>query len=491
MTEHKQIDVRPQVKLSLKKSFKFCKKGISYRLFRSTLTLAVVVVAVAFFMVLLSESVLVRSIGQGVRGEVLKLREADMLLARLYQPLSSRALSVRLDQADGKPELVKEFAAVAALSEEKAAALVEKSHLEQTYTRFFENLTVGKRVVLIKKNKWREVFTFLRDKENWKEFSENLDAMRSVRLPTELATLKRFAASHPTFVEELEKARQKWITRIAALRTGLKALTGDRDPDAWLAEASDADVEQWRQTVADAGVLLDKDAMRRIRRLLVIAETQERISTFLRSNENRAKWREVYGASPGIVEKISRLMEEGAGQVLGDAFSVEQRKMVSDAFARSKHYRDLLAKLPLRKPGQAEPKFLDGQQMFLVSISFLVCMVGIANAMLMSITERFREIATMKCLGATDGFILNQFLIEAAIQGTFGGAAGMLIGLVITWVKGVIIYGSSVFTYFPAVPVLFCCVFTVLIGIVLAMLASIYPARAAASMAPMDAMRVE
>jgi len=64
MTNKKIIDVRDQVTLSFEKSFRFCRKGISYRLFRSSLTLAVVVVAVAFFTVLLGEGVIVRATSQ-------------------------------------------------------------------------------------------------------------------------------------------------------------------------------------------------------------------------------------------------------------------------------------------------------------------------------------------------------------------------------------------------------------------------------------------
>ena len=52
------------------------------------------------------------------------------------------------------------------------------------------------------------------------------------------------------------------------------------------------------------------------------------------------------------------------------------------------------------------------KQLWLVSMSLIVCVVGIANAMLMSVTERFREIGTMKCLGALDGFVVRLFLLE-------------------------------------------------------------------------------
>ena len=65
------------------------------------------------------------------------------------------------------------------------------------------------------------------------------------------------------------------------------------------------------------------------------------------------------------------------------------------------------------------------KQTWLISLSLLVCVVGIANAMLMSVTERFREIGTMKCLGALDTFIVKLFLLESTFQGLAGTSAGI------------------------------------------------------------------
>ena len=87
MENKKNIDVKNQVTLSFQKSFLFCRKGISYRLFRSSLTLAVVVVAVAFFTVLLSEGLIVRSTSVGVYDAMRNDREADALLMHLFHLL--------------------------------------------------------------------------------------------------------------------------------------------------------------------------------------------------------------------------------------------------------------------------------------------------------------------------------------------------------------------------------------------------------------------
>ncbi len=72
-------------------------------------------------------------------------------------------------------------------------------------------------------------------------------------------------------------------------------------------------------------------------------------------------------------------------------------------------------------------------------IALLVAGVGIINSMLMSVTERYKEIGTMKCLGATNGNILEIFIIEAALLGLLGGVIGTLIG----WLAAILIYAPA------------------------------------------------
>lgn len=491
MSSRSDIDVRPQVQLSLRKSFNFCLKGIAYRLFRSSLTLSVVVVAVAFFMVLLSESVIVKSVERGVRGQILDMRETDTLLANLFQTHSIAALSEKLAKARNDSVRLREFSQVTGLDMDKIKDLAETAKIEQRYLIFFNNLAIGKRVILVKKNKRRDIFTFLRDQENWDNFLADLANMRSVRLPAEAAGFRTFLDEYPSFMADLKDLRTRWLATVADMNNALNTITGEKDLTQWMASATDQDVEAWRDVVAKHGFIVDADTMSRVRESLKISAWETDITRILQTPEKRADWKQVFLTSPVLEEKLMLLTDDRATEILGDGFTLAQREAVSARYARRRHLRDLEAALPARKPGVPMPRFLDGKQMFLVVISFLVCMVGIANAMLMAITERFREIATMKCLGATDSFILKQFLIEAAIQGIVGGSLGMVIGLLITLTKDTLIFGGTVFTFFPALPVMWCCLFTVAVGVVLAMLASVYPSWAAARMAPMEAMRVE
>ena len=129
--------------------------------------------------------------------------------------------------------------------------------------------------------------------------------------------------------------------------------------------------------------------------------------------------------------------------------------------------------------------------LWLIGISLLVCGVGISNAMLMSVTERFREIGTMKCLGALDGFIVKLFLLESTFQGVAGTCFGVAVGFVIMLLSSLWAFGRATFHYFPGFQVLVVLVSGLLIGAALSVLAAVFPALKAARMAPVEAMRVE
>jgi len=68
------------------------------------------------------------------------------------------------------------------------------------------------------------------------------------------------------------------------------------------------------------------------------------------------------------------------------------------------------------------------QMSWLVGTSLVMCLVGVTNSMLMSVTERYREIGTIKCLGASDSFIVKVFFFEAILLGLIGSLVGALLG---------------------------------------------------------------
>ena len=129
------------------------------------------------------------------------------------------------------------------------------------------------------------------------------------------------------------------------------------------------------------------------------------------------------------------------------------------------------------------------KQTWLISLSLLVCVVGIANAMLMSVTERFREIGTMKCLGALDTFIVKLFLLESTFQGLAGTSAGIVIGFALTLGLALIDYGSYTFTYFPLSGIAESAGYALVVGTLLSLIGAMLPAYRAAKMEPVEAMR--
>lgn len=118
----------------------------------------------------------------------------------------------------------------------------------------------------------------------------------------------------------------------------------------------------------------------------------------------------------------------------------------------------------------------------IASISLLVAGVGVMNIMLVSVTERTREIGIRKALGAKRRTILSQFVIEAAVTSSLGGFIGIAVGFVGTSAAGKIM-GIDAAPTFLSVLVSF--MVSVMIGLIFGYL----PARRAAALNPIDALR--
>jgi len=140
-------------------------------------------------------------------------------------------------------------------------------------------------------------------------------------------------------------------------------------------------------------------------------------------------------------------------------------------------------------PEREESGFTD-EQKWLISLSLLVCVVGITNAMLMSVSERYREIGTMKCLGALDGFVVRLFVIESAFQGMIGATGGVILGVLGMSIALLTKHHGKEIAY-PWMAILLRATISIGIGMILSIIGAIYPAYRAAKMAPAEAMRRE
>ncbi len=131
------------------------------------------------------------------------------------------------------------------------------------------------------------------------------------------------------------------------------------------------------------------------------------------------------------------------------------------------------------------------QTQWMLGIALMISFVGIVNAMLISVTERFREIGTMKCLGGLDSFIVKLYLMESLFQGVVGTLLGMVVGIVLAYVEGIGRFGREAWTLLPLPELVGIIVATFLSGVALTVIGALYPAWRAAKMEPVDAMRTE
>jgi putative ABC transport system permease protein len=118
------------------------------------------------------------------------------------------------------------------------------------------------------------------------------------------------------------------------------------------------------------------------------------------------------------------------------------------------------------------------------AVSLLVGGIGIMNIMLVSVTERTREIGVRKALGATRSNILHQFVVEAVVLCLAGGVIGILLGSVGAVLLSVVAHWNTLIS--PAAVVL-AFAFSAAIGLFF----GIWPARRAATLDPIEALRYE
>ena len=123
------------------------------------------------------------------------------------------------------------------------------------------------------------------------------------------------------------------------------------------------------------------------------------------------------------------------------------------------------------------------------SISLLVGGIGVMNIMLVTVTERTKEIGIRKSLGATNSNIKMQFLIEAITVALLGGVVGIILGYIGSFLAGkVISLMGSTLKPEVSIPVV---IGAVLISSMIGVIFGVYPAGKAAKLDPIEALRYE
>lgn len=488
----KNIDVKNQPRLSFGRTFEICLNGIRYRLFRSAVTVVVIAVAIAFMMNVLCEAISMQSVAKTVKTRTATRRLALIWAERMTSEASPEAILHEIAQAAPGSPIVQEAAQMGNIAD--IAAYQRQAQQAATYIDFFSAMDYGRRRLLVRADVGVEMFDLLQQPNDMTTFESRVAKLK-IRLPNDsIAAFRTFLADWPNIKTQtlaLQQGRNQDIAIINQLLAGSPIIDKLTDADG----AFGTQIQQ-------AGFTGFDDATRR-----KVAEQarQLRSITLVEASIKSSKIRQSIAAMvnimPGDVNAkvIWSFLSKRDSAVwylerMKDA-QVDSGDLTADtllALAREKRDEAALNNAARLTTEVSGGLFGLGSRMtWLVLVSLLLCAVGISNAMLMSVTERFREIATLKCLGSLDGFIMLLFVMEACLLGMVGGILGSLAGSIIGFGRMAATFGGILFSAFPVGAWLSGLGIAIVVGMVLAAIAGVYPSYMAARLAPMEAMRIE
>ena len=530
----KKIEVRDQVRLPLGRCMELVLSGIKYRLFRAAITVTIISLAGAFLMVMLTEGLSARNVAGSIAQRVAPRETFRFWVARISIPMTELQLAAELATATPGQARWQEYTAWGKLGDEDLARLAELAKRHRKYLAYFRSLAEGQRRILVGPLGDEMIFAALVDPAKFATFQEGLKTS-SRQLPSSLEEFQKFLADW----QETEPARRTILSANAAAVAGVRQthLSGGQTPQSLLAGADellvDALAEWGFRMPVDILPLLREQAVLSIdaKRLLALyvgpAATQtEAVSAEAEDSrtpsgteesaegETDASNRPRKGAvlvknllASQLGENVTKLNDqmlyEYVSSTSGAKWFVQKTACDVKGGLNAQRVRQVAryileqSRLETIQNNVAQVATTEGilgfnnRTLSLILVSFIVCIVGIANAMLMSVTERFREIATMKCLGATDGFIMINFILESVIQGLAGGVIGVILGFVLGELRAWATYGLMALTTVPVLVVLAAAGVALLVSVVISALAAVYPAWVAARLAPMEAMRIE
>ncbi len=125
--------------------------------------------------------------------------------------------------------------------------------------------------------------------------------------------------------------------------------------------------------------------------------------------------------------------------------------------------------------------------MAIAGISLLVAATSIFNVMMMSVTERIREIGILRSIGTQKGEVLRMFIYEAVILGLVGAIIGAIMSLILGWLVVLVMVGTT--KYFFTFASLIYVPVSMAIGITICIFSGVYPAWRAANLDPIEALR--
>jgi putative ABC transport system permease protein len=192
---------------------------------------------------------------------------------------------------------------------------------------------------------------------------------------------------------------------------------------------------------------------------------------------------ELVGGSPNSVQRI--LLSATSASTVGSAYiEADQELLNTHGITDGSPDFSITSQAQLASTVSSVTQTLTILLASIAAISLLVGGIGVMNIMLVSVTERTREIGLRKALGATPGDILRQFLVEAIALSAVGGALGVIVAVL---VQVLVPRFTSIAISITATPVVIAVCVSAAVGLVF----GVYPAARAARLAPIDALRSE
>jgi putative ABC transport system permease protein len=490
----KQIQIADQPWLGLARTVKITVDGIRYRLFRASVTVAVIAVAVAFLMNILGESLIKRAVASNTRERIAQMRLVYSWSARLTNPGSLESVLTDLAALQPGDDRFREMQGLGALPVERMAAFHRDAVLAIAYMTFFADLDYAKRRSAIHTARGIEIFERLSTEKGMQDFRTALSHIKSVRFVTSYEDLEQFLMRTPQLLVDAQAI-------LDGRRRAIAQITGSLGQKSVL-EVLAVGEGDFGNTVRAAGFIFDAQAV-----APVVAEQAKRLLDVIRLEKtmDSEKCRQLLAQQGNVMPAdvnvlmlwkyldsarfsaryLTRMTESGV-----ETAGLTADRLVSLAEAR-KENADLLQAERLTMDAGRGFMGLGERLAWLLFVSMLVCGIGICNAMLMTVTERFTEIATLKCLGALDGFIMLMFVMESSFLGIVGGCVGAILGTLIAVGRMLAAFGINFVGAMPAGELLAGMAASIIMGMGLAAVAAVLPSYQAARLAPMEAMRIE
>ncbi|NUN94173.1 MAG: ABC transporter permease [Verrucomicrobiae bacterium] len=488
------LEVREQTRLSWRRMLAICADSLAYRLFRSLVTVGIIVLAIAFLGQILFDGYFGRALRDSVDAEA-RATTADARFLRragfVETPtkLARAWASLRPEDADFQ-NLRRWLGGTPAETE----GLVASCARLDAFLHFLDRLPAGKRSLLVGELDGWASLDRLQDDAARAEFLARLARMKSLRPPGGEAGVVALARAWPALSSQILRAREGYRETVDAIA----ARCGADGLNAALGAALRANRErELFDELARLGFEVAPSEVAWIARSRRQGQETDWAVGFLKAPELRAAWyREFqsnlnpFDALDVCARSASRVKWIQKNLSSENAARFDAGRFLAAARAHRERSALLHSQQALLNRYGATERFSE-KTLWLIVVSLLVCVVGITNAMLMSVLERFKEIATMKCLGARNQTIAFLFILESAAMGVAGGFLGLGIGAGIALVRQTWEFGGRLFANFPWADALVASALCLGCSILLAAIAAIYPAGVAARMAPMEAMRVD